>query len=273
MVAQKNLPAELDDIILDHLHDDRDTLTKCAFVRRSWLPTIRYHKWRDLRITCDEKELHELENVFEASPEVVHFVRSVTLIHQEGGPHRWCDLQVLHLALSIISHLPIVSSLILDGLWFGDASRTTKPERDTVLPIIQHLTVRSCTFDSFDMHLISRAFPSLSTLHFDGVWWGRWESGNAPSTQAGRPFPPPPTLKELYLGSCYSRNKIIEWLLDESASSSIETLRLPLVGAHDTRLGDLLAFLGPSLQHLELGCPSITTTVAHGEQQRVVPSK
>ena len=56
------LPPELDDIILDHLHDDRAALASCALVRRSWLPTVRYHNWRDLRVACAEKDLKELED-------------------------------------------------------------------------------------------------------------------------------------------------------------------------------------------------------------------
>lgn len=37
------LPPELIDIVLDHLHDDKLTLTQCALVSRIWVSASHYH--------------------------------------------------------------------------------------------------------------------------------------------------------------------------------------------------------------------------------------
>lgn len=257
-----NLPAELDDIILDHLHDDRATLAKCSLVRHSWLPTARYHTWRDLRLTCSEKELNELGRVLEASPSVARLVHGVVLAQAKTDACQWYDLNLLHLALSTLSHFPAVSSITLDGLWFG-VSQPTRAQPIT-LPSIRSLTISSCTFDTFDVHQLCGTFPSLSSLHLDGVWWGRWALDDRAPASENDLSSPAPVLKELYLGSCFSRDKVIEWLLTSLPRPSIETLRLPVVSAYDTRLRDLLAFLGPSLHQLELGSPSVSNTRSRG---------
>lgn len=45
------LAQELIDIILDHLHSDRESLKECAFVSRSFLPTCRLHLFATLQIS------------------------------------------------------------------------------------------------------------------------------------------------------------------------------------------------------------------------------
>lgn len=257
-----NLPPELDDIILDNLHDDHTTLAKCALVRRSWLPTTRYHTWRDLHLTCSEAELSDLSGVLERSPGIALLVRSVTLGQVKADTCQWYDLHLLHLALATLSRFPVISTVTLDGLWFG-VSRQTQPLSVT-LPSVQRLTISSCTFDTFDVHRLCSIFPSLSSLFLDGVWWGRWALDDKLSIQRkGLPMTAP-ALKELHLGSCFSRDKVIEWVLAALPRPTIETLRLPLVSAYDTRLRDLLAFLGPSLLHIELGSPSVSNTRSNG---------
>ena len=258
-----NLPAELDDIVLDHLHDDRQTLAKCALVRRSWVPTARYHNWRDLQLTCSEKELRELEKVLQTSPEVVHLVRSVVLTQGQDDERQWYDLQVLHIALNLLSRFPTVSSLTLHGLWFGVSKQTQS--LNLILPSVRQLTISSCTFDTFDARQIARTFPSLSILRFDGVWWGRWGSDDPALTGIRGQSPPLPELKEIYLGKCHSRDSVVDWLLGSCPRPPIHTLRLPFVSVYDTRLKHLLAFLGPSLSHLELGSPSLPDPRSAGE--------
>lgn len=258
------LPPEVDDIILDHLHDDHATLANCALVRRSWLPTARYHCWRDLRLTCSEKGVKELEGMLDASITVVCHVQSIVLSQKKGDVCQWYDLHLLHTTLATLSRFPSLTSFTLDGLWFGVSRQGQVRPCHVTFPSVRRLCISSCTFDAFDdIQQLCNAFPALSCLQFDGVWWGRWNGDQAfvtgimsdasPSTSA---------LKELDLGSCFSRDKIIDWLLTSLPKSSVETLRLPLVGAYDTRLKDLLKFVGSSLRHLELGSPS-SSTVRH----------
>jgi hypothetical protein len=53
------LPAELMDRIIDFLHSDKRTLSACSLVCKSWVPSSRYHLFRDLTIPA-KFELFEL---------------------------------------------------------------------------------------------------------------------------------------------------------------------------------------------------------------------
>lgn len=262
------LPPELDDIILDHLHDDRAALSNCALVRRSWLPTARYHRWRNLHLTCVENGLRDVERIIEGCPDIVRHVQTVVLSQKKGEVCQWYDLHLLHSALETVSHFPSLTEFTLDGLWFGVSKQGQFTPRSVTLPSVRRLRLSSCTFDAFeDIQQLCDAFTALSCLQLDGVWWGRWGPDRGLATSvASDASPSASTLKELELGSCFSRDKIIDWLLNTLPSEpSIETLVLPLVGAYDTRLKDLLNFIGPSLRHLELGSPSSSTVRHRGE--------
>lgn len=262
------LPPELDDIILDHLHDDRSALASCALVRRSWLPAVRYHNWRDLRVACAQTDLKTLEGLLDDSPSLVHHVRNIVLAQKQGDVCQWYDLHLLRSALTVLSRFPALDSFTLDGLWFGVSKQTPLPPCDIIFPSVRRLRISSCTFDSFnDVQEFCNTFPSLTSIQFDGVWWGRWGT-----PQGGAVFgasPSAATLKELELGSCFSRDTVVDWIINTLPERSLETLRLPLVGAYDTRLRDLLRFAGTSLRYLELGSPSLSTVrhrvVAPGE--------
>jgi hypothetical protein len=42
------LPPELTDVVIDHLHDDRNTLLRCSVVCSTWLQPSRYHLFYDI---------------------------------------------------------------------------------------------------------------------------------------------------------------------------------------------------------------------------------
>lgn len=273
-----SLPPELDDIILDHFHDDPTTLSRCALVQKSWLPAARYHLWSNLRLNCASDELTKLRTLLTStSPAVGFYIRSVVVLQKKGEACQWYDLNLLHYTLSVLSLLPNLRTLTLDGLWFGAPKRNGlgipfdgDSEQTAEVPVasgivsssVQKLAISTCSFDNFeDVQQLCLSFPSLSRLQFDGVWWGRWahepsQNHRALSDVLASSVAPKMVLRELDLGSCFSRDRVIEWLLDATPANVIETLKLPLIGAYDTRLKELLASMGESLKHLEIGSPS-----------------
>lgn len=261
-----SLPPELDDIILDYLHDDTASLARCALVRHSWLPTARYHFWNHLRLNCATDELDRLREFLKSSPHVGFYIRNVVVTQKKGEVCQWYDLNLLHFTLSVLSQLPNLSALTLDGLWFGAPKRGEKAPITVLSPSVRKLTISTCSFDTFeDVQQLCRAFPALFRIQFDGVWWGRWVNSDFPRATKDEPAAPALALRELDLGSCFSRDKVIEWLLSAAPPNSIETLRLPLIGQYDTRLKELLASVSESLRHLEIGSPS----TSHGRAKRM----
>jgi hypothetical protein len=261
-----NLPPELDDIIIDHLHDDRDSLAKCALVRRSWLPAARHHFWHDVRLTCTKDGLEKMRSMLDTSPAATYHVRNVVLTQKKGEACQWYDLHLLYSAFKIISCFPSLESVTLDGLWFGAPKTASVSSYGIAFPSVHRLCISTCTFDAFDdVEQLCHAFPNVSRLQFDGVWWGRWISDQGFARGVKELSTSAVHLKELDLGSCFSRDKVIDWLLETLSEPSVETLRLPLIGAYDMRLRDLLAFIGPSLRHLEIGSPSSSTVKNRGK--------
>ncbi|GJF00621.1 hypothetical protein PsYK624_169150 [Phanerochaete sordida] len=256
-----NLPAELDDLVIDQLQDDAAALSKCALVRRAWVPRARHHFWRELQLTCAREELERIGKLLDESPDIAFHVRTVVVAQKKGEVCQWYDLHLLHAALHALARFPALSAVTFDGLWFGAPSDGSDTPCAPALsfPSVRRLTVSTCTFDAFaDVQALCAVFPRLARLQFDGVWWGRWaaDQGFARGDKTGAH---PLALRELDLGSCFSRDRVIDWLLATLPEPSVERLRLPLVGAYDTRLCDLLKFVGPSLRHLELGSPSSST--------------
>lgn len=241
------LPPELDDIILDHLHNDHITLSRCALVRRSWVNTFRYHFWGDLRLACSAQELQRFDAVLDASPDMAHNVRSVELVKKKDEVSQWQATSLLYSALATVTRLPAVTSLVLDRLWFLGPRYGSLPTRATA---IESIRFRNCIFqDLGDLQHIAYLCPGLSILQLDGVWW---------SSCLYEPTIPRLStlqLKEIALGRCFSRHRIIDWLLDVLSAASLETVRIPYVNEYDNRIRDLLAFAGKSLRHLELGSP------------------
>jgi hypothetical protein len=262
------LPSELDDIILDHLHDDPVTLSRCALVQRSWLPTARYHFWNHLSLNCTSDELTKLHTLITTiSPAVGFHIRSVVVMQKKGEACQWYDLNLLHYTLSVLSLLPNLSNLTLDGLWFGAPKRVLRAGDQASEPTnalslsVRKLTITTCSFDSFeDVQQLCLSFPALARLQLDGVWWGRWDGefgslGGVPGADISSPLQKI-ALREVDLGSCFSRDTVVNWLLGTTSPNTVETLRLPLIGTHDTRLKELLASVGGALRHIEIGSPS-----------------
>lgn len=252
-----HLPPELDDIIIDHFHDDRFMLGRCALVCRAWLPATRYHAWRYLPLKCTSADLTRLSSLLDASPSVAYYVRDVTITQKQGQFCTWDDLTLLHSTLAILSRLPSLHTLTLDGLWFGAPTGEDGLSLSAItFPSVRKLTISTCSFDVFDdVSYLCSAFPALKEIHFDGVWWGRWVTGEGSrritqdlehSDPGGPRKKVPLHWKELDLGSCFSRDTVVEWLFDSLAENSIRSLRLPLIGTYDTRLKDLLEYVGPS---------------------------
>ena len=48
------MPPELQDMVVDYLHDDRASLVSCARVCKAWLPTVRFHLYTEVKLRRPE---------------------------------------------------------------------------------------------------------------------------------------------------------------------------------------------------------------------------
>ena len=93
-----HLPQELVDHIIDHLHDDRPSLSNCARVCRGWLPTSRHHFFSKISLKATsahngpavpQERCKQLYAVLTQSPEIIYNIRELEIC--EGSPHHHLD--------------------------------------------------------------------------------------------------------------------------------------------------------------------------------------
>ena len=88
-----DLPRELLDIIIDHLHSDKISLKACSLVCHAWLDSSRYHLFREIRLVpsrSNHLDCEDLLNVGITSSlnHVSHYIKvpnSHVLNTTEGG--------------------------------------------------------------------------------------------------------------------------------------------------------------------------------------------
>ncbi|KAH8105315.1 hypothetical protein BXZ70DRAFT_1004826 [Cristinia sonorae] len=249
------LPPELNDLTLDHLHDDKAALARCALVCRDWTHSVRHHLWNTIQLKATMEDItlklvHPL-----ATPEIAFHVRNIVVASESpiGKVRGETDMHILHHILSLLSHHPHLQSFTLRNITFspnvcdGDSCTALR------LPSIRKLSIVDVAFDALqDVQWLWCMFPSADRLQLDRVWWTPWSNSRVNNVNPCQ-HTPRPSYKEFALGHCCSRDTVAKWLLGMSPSLDIQTLRLPLVGIHDVFLADLLRGIGVSLHHLEMG--------------------
>ncbi|EPS97225.1 hypothetical protein FOMPIDRAFT_95356 [Fomitopsis schrenkii] len=154
------LPLELTDSVIDHLHNDERTLSVCALTCRAWLPTVRFHRFHHVSLSCDAtRRFHE---VLLASPEVRALVHTLELHGQLGWP---LDSPAWHGAsYDFLKLLPAVTEAKLVGVYFEDSVQEMFVAN---LMGLTRLTTYRCRFRSFYFFVtLIGSFPSLNTLSF-----------------------------------------------------------------------------------------------------------
>ena len=100
------LPIELMDRIIDHLHDDQKTLSACALVCSSWLPAVRSHRFRHVRIRVWPRTLAAFHTLLQATPDLPLHVAN---LHISCDWSTVQDMAALYDVLSSLPNLPALS--------------------------------------------------------------------------------------------------------------------------------------------------------------------
>lgn len=124
----ERFPPELDDRIIDHLHDDHKTLFQASLICKEWLPAIRSHLFSRITINPSRWSQIKFRNNVRYLETVASHVRSLLLtgsIYGEKRDQEWLCEMVLGFptftaitTLHIFSdyHSPIISSSLIHGL-------------------------------------------------------------------------------------------------------------------------------------------------------------
>ena len=111
------LPAEILDLIIDHLHDEPDALKTCCVVSKSWVPRTRRHLFAHVEFCAQKSHMELWKKAFrDPSDSPAHHTRTLTI---DGDPitastdesvDGWIRAfrNVVHLKLSSMSRATLV---------------------------------------------------------------------------------------------------------------------------------------------------------------------
>lgn len=160
---------ELIDRVIDHLHDDEETLRACSLVARSWLPASRFHLFQTLYI-FNEREFWALVELLQKNPGLGSHVRELALdilYDSYGNAEPWIRPPVDISPLT--AHIPTIEVLTLSDDW----TRYGEPNRTVILDSfrkVRTLTIMASNFYSIqDLLTLLRSFPLLERLNLDYV--------------------------------------------------------------------------------------------------------
>jgi hypothetical protein len=132
--------------VIDHLHDDNDTLKTCSLVCRAWLPPIRYHLFGEFRASSfTPTKLNEFLRILNSKTDnfVSPFIRRV-------------DFYSVYSEYSISPFIPLFKVLCDDAVTpaFKSLSFTSyilKFHEFIHIPLhrLTYLDITKCTFETF----------------------------------------------------------------------------------------------------------------------------
>ncbi|KAI0782947.1 hypothetical protein C8Q75DRAFT_488679 [Abortiporus biennis] len=193
-----SLYPELVDIVMDHLYNDKTSLSRCSLVCRSWLSSCRFHLFSTMSVyhtfpvSTRSEGFHAFNTVLSTPSGIGPFIRNLTLTGTSNSFHTLgdiivrCDASIL---LSILSKLHNLQSLKLFQLDLRGDLTTTRILQSTSCPT-RNLHLDSVEFWSqpFDLYDVLGLCSNLDTLFVKNVY----HQSTPKFTQAYRPFKPPP---------------------------------------------------------------------------------
>ncbi|KAI0930653.1 hypothetical protein AcV5_007312 [Taiwanofungus camphoratus] len=257
------LPTEVMYIIIEHNSSDVATLRASSLTCRSWLPASRRCLFHTVTLV-DKDTLHRFSELIASADDIAHLVRELH-VKAYGNcteTENWVYGVAPLLADKLVS---------LKSLWFSHVEWVNMCINDTFLVQlrrfagVQGLSFSSCRFGgSYDFLPIVLAFPRLSHLSIDVVTWADdvcYLNGNPfrnmPSPQDSLP-PCPLQLSSITIGRHCDPSKLLllaSWFPSGTCYSSLRSVAFDVVDKERVGIiGRLLRSLGPSLEHVRLGC-------------------
>ena len=259
---------ELQDRILDNLHDSKKDLSTCSIVCKSWLPTCRFHLFAEVVYNPEfarffDSSMHALNSI---APYIKQVIMKGPFSQKDEtyiSPH-----SILRLGTVFKLHIQTFNWENHEAL-YSTSFIFSMPET-----IFSHhltsLTLRFIIFPSFTvLTALLDAFVVLQELSiFDVTWGAHHNSGGNASNQST--VLKQSTLKKLCIESCNNRG-LLNWLLygvmSEATFPNLNQGEQPhrsfpylvALTIHDILPGEgdiltgFMAALGESLEHLEVG--------------------
>lgn len=109
----RQVPQELIDQFIDHLHDDRKTLKACCMVSRSWKPSSQFHLFCAISVTDSSDSFAAF---LRAYPHIAAYIRHLRFYPAPKNGRITTIICPLHALPVILNRLPQLKSLELDSM-------------------------------------------------------------------------------------------------------------------------------------------------------------
>ncbi|KAH8105265.1 hypothetical protein BXZ70DRAFT_1004782 [Cristinia sonorae] len=121
---QPRLPQELTDIVIDHLHDDKESLKACTLVSDDWFWPARFHLFNTTVITTSN-EKHGLDAFLDSvATSPLQLGHQVRCLHVRGAHDKSQDdfLSILDFMKAILPRLPSIRKVTLSRMVWGQGA-------------------------------------------------------------------------------------------------------------------------------------------------------
>ncbi|KAH9924369.1 hypothetical protein B0H21DRAFT_826734 [Amylocystis lapponica] len=255
--AERKLPQELCDNIMDHLWDDPITLKACSLVCLDWVPTTRIHLFHTIRISPERAAIYAdvIESPF---VDFTPHVRGLVLDHSDvrfslPAFPQW------------VKRFRNIESLTVQYSGFHRMADSYRADLVAFFPKLSALKLHSVHFVRWQhMWGLLGAFPKLETLHvvdgYDGMYLlpVLFSAGAVPARMQKSA-----QIKDLLLQTRMFSG-LMNWLTKSPSGFRPRTLDLKKV---DFGVGpetmDLLDAVAPSLETLRISMTTLKYLLRH----------
>ena len=253
------LPAEITDIIIDHLHDQPHALSACSLTCSNWLPRSRLHRFRDVEL-MDTSKFSSFAALITGAPEIGDCVKKLVFrSHCDEHTHNYhvpglgepsCDRVCYPNVRTVVAAARDLRELRIDGLPLALFSAVSSSVESVSLSFVSMPPAA-------DLTRWIRSLPSLRSLAVDLL---AFESDHRIEFEIPEGAPAVAhSLDELqvsFVASLSWPSSFSEWLISERVGSQLRRLRVHSLGKSRGGINggvkQLLRELGPSLELLEI---------------------
>ena len=266
MLPNIRLPAELCDHIIDHLWDDLSALRACSLTCKDWLPSSRFHLFRNVRLRHAD-DVQRFRALLASTPSVALCVRKLSFsADYDGATPDGVALEDdawVNDVVDILRLLQNVTTLALARVRWHALHEETRAAFEALSRTVHELFLFEVSFKaSRDVIAFLSSFPTLRDLYFDAVSWAEDSPTpfDAPSSSSSeiQDTASRMQLSYLFLDPKSSPTLVTEWLLrrPEGSEPRLQNIQLCWRDLTDTKpLGDLLRASGASLEALQIEFP------------------
>ncbi|KAJ6471754.1 hypothetical protein C8R47DRAFT_1222016 [Mycena vitilis] len=242
-----DLPPEVEELVIDHLYNEIETLGSCGLVCESWLSTSRYHLFGAISLhTGNWREFLQLIN----SP-LATFVPYIYTLTVSGSSRDKTPYLT-----EMLPELPVFPALKSLQFYLIAWTHVSKPTVDCLAQLVLNVTDLSLRRVSFRspldlVELLSR-FPRLRRLSVEFRFWNHGGSLDPVDTQS---LGTAHTLECVRLGDVQRdpAGHVLTWLNPAVGAAPIRVLQLGSLRRRSIApLGKLLSSVGPELCELNL---------------------